>query len=311
MDYARFLKPLEELEDCNICPRNCHTNRIRGANGYCKSDASFHISSICIHKGEEPAISGTKGICNIFFSHCNMQCIYCQNHQISKNIGGKKDIMQPEEVVRQIIAILDQGISHVGFVSPSHFLPHVRSIIKMIHSTGRRPVWVYNTNSYDKREGLRTLEGMIDVYLPDLKYMDSRLAAEYSDAPDYPGTASAALKEMFRQKGSSLIYDENGMARSGIIIRHLVLPGNTSNSIKVLDFIAENLSAKIHVSLMSQYFPAGNVADHPLLKRPVYSDEYQLVVKHLDDLGFNNGWIQESESRELYKPDFEKDHPFE
>ena len=311
MDFASFLEPLQKLHDCNLCPRACHADRFTKELGYCESDASFNISSVCIHKGEEPAISGDKGICNIFFTHCNLQCIYCQNHQISNNsTPGESTTMALEEVIHQITTILDSGISRVGFVSPSHFLAQVRIIIDCVHSMGYKPVWVYNSNGYDKPESLKSLEGIIDVYLPDLKYMDAELANDYSDAPDYPKAASIALKEMFRQKGSILHLDENNCALSGMIIRHLVLPGQIENSKKVLNFIAEELSTKLNVSLMSQYFPTPKVSCHPKLKNHVLAREYEAVVAEMERLGMHNGWIQDLDSSGTYRPDFDEEYPF-
>jgi len=215
------------------------------------------------------------------------------------------------EVIRQLTHILDQGIERVGFVSPSHFIPQMKVIINIIHSLGYKPVWVYNTNGYDKAATLRTLEGTIDVYLPDLKYLEADLAWRYSGARDYPEHASMALKEMYRQKGSALITNECHQAESGIIVRHLVLPGHVSNSIKVLRFLAEEISPRIHVSLMAQYYPTKAVKGHPQLGRVVTEDEYRQVVEEMENLGMNNGWIQEFESSEFYRPDFNQPHPFE
>jgi putative pyruvate formate lyase activating enzyme len=311
MDFTSFLEPLEKLHDCDLCPRECHADRFSEKLGYCKSDASFNISSICIHTGEEPAISGEKGICNIFFTHCNLQCIYCQNYQISDNrIIGKSTKMQLDEVVRQIITILDTGINRVGFVSPSHFIPQVKIIIQCIKSMGYNPVWVYNTNGYDKPDTLRSLEGMINVYLPDFKYMEADLADEYSDAPDYPQVAALALKEMFRQKGATLHIGKDDTAESGIIIRHLVLPGHTMNSRKILKFIAEELSPNLHISLMSQYSPTPQVSHFPRLNTTVSPEEYSLIVSEMERLGISQGWIQELSSASHYRPDFDKEHPF-
>jgi putative pyruvate formate lyase activating enzyme len=311
MDFTRFLAPMERLRDCDLCPRDCHADRFSGFLGYCKSSATFSISAICIHKGEEPGISGEKGICNIFFSHCNLQCIYCQNFQISDNrTDGSTMEMSLEEVIRQVTAILDSGIHKVGFVSPSHFIPQVQIIINTLWSLGYDPVFVYNTNGYDKVESLMLLEGMIDVYLPDLKYMDSGLGIEYSDAPGYAEVATLALKEIYRQKGAVLHLSDDGTAESGIIIRHLVLPGHAENSIKVLNFIASELSPKLHVSLMSQYYPTPKVSCHPVLKNVVSGEEYEHVAEEMDRLGICNGWIQELGSAEHYLPDFEREDPF-
>lgn len=302
----------DELKDCALCPHQCHADRISGPLGWCRSDASFSIASICIHRGEEPAISGAGGICNVFFTNCNLQCIFCQNHQISDNrLNHVADRMQPADVIRQITTLLDRGIRRVGFVSPSHVIPQVKAIIRGVQALGYNPVWVYNTNGYDKPETLRTLEGIIDVYLPDIKYMDAELARRYSGAADYPEVASNALKEMYRQKGAALILDDDDAAESGIIVRHLVLPGHAADSMRVMEFLAEEISPKIHVSLMAQYYPAGRISGHPSLGRGITMHEYQQVVDCMERLGMHNGWYQEFESSGFYRPDFNLDHPFE
>jgi putative pyruvate formate lyase activating enzyme len=312
MNFSSFLSPLEELRDCAFCPRNCHADRFSAKPGYCKTGATFNISSICIHKGEEPVISGSDGICNIFFTNCNLQCNYCQNWQISRNYRQRNSTeMSIEDVIREITAILDSGIHMIGFVSPSHVIPQVKVIINVLSSLGYNPVKVYNTNGYEKPESIRSLEGIIDVYLPDFKYLDARISSLYSDASDYPEFASLALKEMHRQKGSVLHLDVNGKAESGIIIRHLVLPGNTENSLKILKFIAGEISPKMHISLMSQYYPTPGVSCHPELKRFLDREEYDTVVDEMENLGFTNGWIQTMESRNNYQPDFQRKHPFE
>lgn len=218
--------------------------------------------------------------------------------------------MTLEKIISKITTILDTGVSRVGFVSPSHVIPQVKVIIDAIHSLGYKPVWVYNSNGYDKIETLRALEGLIDVYLPDFKYSDPALAAAYSDAQDYPEIATRALKEMNRQKGPVLHLSDKGTAESGIIIRHLVLPGQVENSLKVIRYIAEEISPRIHVSLMSQYWPTSKVLCHPELGRTVSPDEYNRVADEMIKLGMVNGWIQELESSNHYRPDFERVDPF-
>ncbi len=312
MNFSSLLSELDVLHDCTFCPRNCHANRFSQKLGYCKTGTGFNISSICIHRGEEPVISGFKGICNIFFSHCNLQCSFCQNHQISDNlINTTSFALSLEAVTSQIIRILDQGINIVGFVSPSHMIPQMKAIIRAVKSLGYEPTWVYNTNGYDTVETLRDLEEVIDVYLPDLKYMDSTLSARLSDAADYPEVAGAALKEMLRQKGTTLRINDDGYAESGLLIRHLVLPGYIQNSIDVLKFIAEELSPLVHVGLMSQYYPANSVCSEKELSRSLTKKEYNRVVEVMDEFGFSRGFIQELESFNQYRPDFDKNHPFE
>jgi putative pyruvate formate lyase activating enzyme len=300
------------LSNCNLCPRHCNVNRFSDKLGYCNSGADFHISSICIHKGEEPVISGTKGICNVFFPHCNLQCVYCQNHDISRNKSVMvADQLSFEEIIQRICATLEVTENIVGFVSPSHYIPQMTAIIRGLCKAGKNPVFVYNTNGYDNLESLRMLEGVIDIYLPDFKYMDSTLAFEYSQARDYPQVAAAALKEMYRQKGSTLIVNDDGIAASGIIVRHLVLPGAVEQSMEVLRFISEEISSKIHISLMSQYYPTDMVRCHTKLNRTITPDEYHQVVDAFHQFGFYKGWIQDLESQASFRPDFSSDQPFE
>jgi putative pyruvate formate lyase activating enzyme len=300
----------DPLDSCNICPRNCNTDRLHGQVGVCGSDAGFNISSICAHHGEEPVISGANGICNVFFSRCNLSCIYCQNYQISCNRGEVNETrMQLNEVVGLIIKSLDMGCHAVGFVSPSHYIPHVKAIIETLRLMEYNPVFVYNTNGYDKAEEIRTLESYIDIYLPDYKYSDNNLARIFSKAADYQQSALLAIKEMYRQKGSTLRMNENGYAESGLIIRHLVLPGNIENSINVLRQIAD-ISTSIPVSLMAQYWPTPAVMNHPTLNRTLSTEEYEIVKTELENLGFYKGWAQELESSDHYLPDFDMDKPF-
>ena len=312
MDFSPLLTDLETLHDCALCPRHCHADRFSPNDGYCQAGTGFSISSICIHRGEEPVISGSRGICNIFFTNCNLQCTYCQNYQISDNSRDHTyEEMPLHEVIRQIKEILATGINIVGFVSPSHFIPQMKIIIKAIEGGGYHPTWVYNTNGYDSVEILSSLEGIIDVYLPDFKYMSSSVAKELSDAPDYPEVASAALKEMFRQKGSALLINDQGYAESGILIRHLVLPGQVENSKNVLKFIAEEISPHLHIGLMSQYYPTDRVSRDPALGRALTREEYTDVIATMERLEMSKGFIQGMESFAHYRPDFNKNHPFE
>jgi putative pyruvate formate lyase activating enzyme len=302
----------DQYSSCSICPHECGVNRFEGAEGLCSTDAGLNISSICIHRGEEPVISGPKGIINIFFSGCNLKCIYCQNHEISRHGSGTDSFPDDlEHVIDKVELYMSAGIRGVGFVSPSHVVPQVEAIINGLNERGLNPVTVYNTNSYDKVETLKRLSGMIDVYLPDYKYVTADLALEYSGAEDYPQVALKALKEMYYQKGSVLVSDENGIATSGILLRHLVLPGHVPESKKVLRTIADEISTGIHISLMSQYHPAIHVRDHSILGRSLCREEYEEVNEEMQKLGFRNGYVQDLESYKSYTPDFSKENPFE
>jgi putative pyruvate formate lyase activating enzyme len=303
---------LDLLSNCTLCPRECRVNRFEEGTGYCSSDAGMNIASICIHRGEEPSISGPAGICNIFFAGCNLRCIYCQNYDISRQ-GGKcrTNITNLNEALNLIEKILSEDIKAVGFVSPSHVVPQVKAIIRGLNERGLKPVTVYNTNSYDKPEVIDSLDGMIDVYLPDYKYVTLSIAGEFSDADDYPQVALRALKRMYYQKGSTLRMDKEGRAENGILVRHLVLPGHSDESKSVLSTLANEISRGISISLMSQYHPTQYVSNHFDLKRVLYKAEYETVVETMEDLGFRNGWIQDMESTQNYRPDFRKKHPFE
>jgi putative pyruvate formate lyase activating enzyme len=302
---------LEALDNCSLCARGCGANRNAGQLGYCGSDSGYNIASICIHRGEEPPISGQHGICNVFFTGCNMKCIFCQNYQISRQEnrpGNKKYAL--EEVTDTIISYLNEGIEAVGFVTPTHFSPHVKAIISRLNMLGYTPVTVYNSNGYDNVDMLRSLEGLIDVYLPDFKYNNSLLAKRFSNTPDYPGTAKKSILEMYRQKGNTIVLNNNGQAVTGLIIRHLVLPGQAKDSIDILKWIATELSPSVNISLMSQYYPTIHVSHHPVLGKRISAEEYQQVVAAMEDLGFSKGWIQHHESADHYNPDFSFDQPF-
>jgi len=299
------------LSDCRLCPRECRVDRFMQASGYCRSDAGMNIASICVHRGEEPPVSGPDGICNIFFSGCNLGCIYCQNYEISHMTGSRGKSYGYEESLDIISGFLSSGIKAVGFVSPSHVVPQVKAIIRGLKERGFNPVKVYNTSSYDKKEVIKSLDGLIDVYLPDFKYASAAIAREFSGAPDYPEVALKAIREMYYQKGSVLSTDERGIAVNGMLLRHLVLPGHMDESLNVLNTIASEISTGINISLMSQYHPVPGVNHHVDLGRTLYHEEYSEVAAYMEKLGFRNGWVQDIESNLNYRPDFSRKHPFE
>lgn len=299
------------LANCNCCPRQCGVDRTSGPLGWCRTGESVMVASVCAHRGEEPVLSGRHGICNVFFAHCNLQCIYCQNHQISRNRSAGHGFNDVESVVAEIERSLETGARGVGFVSPSHFVPQMLEIIASLKKRGHRQRYVYNSNGYDRAEVIGSLEGIIDVYLPDFKYLDAGMGRTYSYVRDYPSVATAAIREMYRQKGTNLLLDDDDLIETGLIIRHLVLPGHVENSKAVLNWIASELSAGVHVSLMSQYYPTPAVADHPTLGRTLNAAEYDAVVDEFERLGFYRGWVQELGSPDSYRPDFDHVHPFE
>ena len=300
-----------ELAGCTCCPRECRADRYSSQRGFCRSGAGFSVGAICAHRGEEPVISGSMGICNVFFTRCNLQCVYCQNYEISRTSPLVEHRMDLDQVVGHIERHLAAGCKSVGFVSASHVIPQMRAIVDRLGHRSDRPVLVYNTNSYDKVETVRSLEGVIDVYLPDLKYLDAHLAGEYSQAADYPPVATSAIREMFRQKGAGIELDDDGLITSGLIIRHLVLPGHIENSRAVLHHIATELSTDMHLSLMSQYCPTPAVAGHPILGRRLTREEYDDVLHEAESLGFHRGFVQELSSADHYRPDFRRTRPFE
>jgi len=294
-----------------MCPHNCRANRLEGKLGFCRTDGHYNIASICAHFGEEPVISGDNGICNVFFSHCNMQCSYCQNYQISNKFSKLISSLRDEDVIKKICDLLDSGCHAVGFVSPSHCIIQMVDIIKKINNKGYKPTIVYNTNAYDKVETLKMIEDYVDIYLPDFKYANDNLAYTLSGVKNYVETALNAIGEMIHQKGTLLELNEAEIATKGVIIRHLVLPHCTSNSKKVLQLIAENFGNKLPISLMSQYYPNPQVKNISEINSFVEPKAYNEVVAYLDYLRFENGWVQEIDSNHTYRPDFDRKHPFE
>lgn len=300
----------DNLLKCSLCPRGCGANRIIGS-GVCKSPGTPLVSSVVVHRGEEPVLSGEKGMCNVFFAHCNLQCVYCQNHQISRNtLMNQEWRMSVNTVAEEICRLLSSGIKMLGFVSPSHQVVQMLEIIELVKEAGYSPRIIYNSNGYDSVDTLRQLEELVDVYLPDFKYINPELGKRFSGVDNYPDVAVKAIREMYRQKGSSLLVEDGGLVESGMIIRHLVLPGFTGESIKLLRFLADEFSPRIHLSLMSQYYPPAGIELQPPLNRTLTEEEYMEVVEVAQEIGFR-GWIQDTESFRSYQPDFSRSNPFE
>ena len=297
---------------CTLCPRRCGVAR---PDGFCGAPKELEVASVCLHRGEEPPLSGTRGIVNVFFAHCNLQCIYCQNWQISGAKSGEWKVESDETLTDRICSMFSTLHSTrstlIGFVTAAHYIDRIPAIVEEIRRRGISPTIVYNSGGYESVEALRQLEGYVDIYLPDLKYMDADLAARYSHAPDYPEVATEALREMRRQVGGGLKIGDDGMAYRGMLVRHLVLPGAVQNAIDCLDWLADNMPFSTGISLMAQYFPPRPGLPAPL-DRQLTQEEYDLVLDHLETLPFTNVWTQDLSSQSYYRPDFDTTgNPFE
>lgn len=294
------------LESCILCGNRCKANRIAGEKGICNAPLDIVISSYTAHHGEEPIFSGTKGSGTIFFSYCSLSCVYCQNYEISQNHLGHK--VSKEELADIMITLQVKGCHNINLVSPTHLMPHILEAIKIAKSKGLNIPILYNSNGYDSIELFEIMDGVIDIYMPDFKYFDNVKAYKYSKANNYAETAKDAIKEMFRQAGNLRI-DKNDLAKKGLLIRHLVLPNNSSDSKGVLDFLS-TISLDIWISLMSQYSPQYKAENYPEINATISSNKYNEIVEYARDLGFNNLLIQEMESNKVYLPDFRRKDPF-
>jgi putative pyruvate formate lyase activating enzyme len=310
--FKRAEKAYASLISCTSCPRDCKVDRINGEYGICTSGHLPIVSSYTPHFGEEPVLSGTKGAGNIFFGNCNLKCIYCQNFEISQNpLSEKHHEVTHDRLAEIMIELQKKDCHNIGLVSPTHFSATILKSICIAAEKGLNLPIIYNTNGYDSVEMLKLYDGVVDIYLPDFKYGNSEYAKRYSLVDNYFEKTKEALREMFRQVGDELIYNGDVVVR-GMIIRHLILPNDLSDTEKVFKFIAEELSPKIHISLMSQYYPANKAYKDILLDRALRIPEYEKAIDLLDKYGLHNGWIQEMESANNYKPHFNEDrlNPF-
>ncbi|MBN2372946.1 radical SAM protein [bacterium] len=284
-DAARRL-----ISDCRCCPRYCHADREGGKKGMCRAGSKPVIASADAHFGEEPPISGYKGSGTIFFTYCPMKCVYCQNYPFSQLGHGKEKGI--EELASLMIYLQEKGCHNINLVTPTHFVPQILFAVRKAMDMGLKIPLVYNTSSYDSIESLSLMEGVVDIYLADLRYADPEKSEKYSGARDYPQASMAAVKEMYRQTGP-LELDKEGIASRGLLIRHLVLPNRIAGTKDVFKFIAGDLSKKVPVSLMSQYFPAYLAPDHTGLNRRITRQEYDEALGWLDESGLAEGWRQD------------------
>jgi putative pyruvate formate lyase activating enzyme len=298
-----------QLTKCECCPRDCGVNRLEGKAGFCRVRGGIEISHIGLHFGEEPPISGTKGSGAIFFAGCNLRCVFCQNYQISQEFQqGQTRTLTTEELASEMLRLQEAGAHNVNFVSPSHMIFQMADAIQAAKSKGLVVPVVYNSNGYDSVDALRQIRGLVDIYLPDIKYLDNGLGKQLSAVSDYAETIPGVLREMLDQVGH-LEMDEQGIATRGLLVRHLVLPGQLENSRKCLDVLAD-LSPDIFVSLMSQYSPQYKACNYPGINRTLTADEYDEITEYALDLGLENAFVQELESQETYLPDFTQGKPF-
>ena len=283
---------------CTVCPRNCMADRT-GGKGFCGVGDGFRVARAAPHFWEEPCISGVNGSGTVFFSGCNLGCVFCQNYEVSHSAFGRD--LTDTELMKVFDSLIESGVHNLNLVTPTHYAPRLAKVLKEYNSPV--PV-VWNSSGYEKAETLKHLEGLVDIYLPDIKYFDSAPALKYSGAADYFDRASEAVREMFRQVGL-LETDENGIAKKGIIIRHMVIPGNISQAVKVFSWVRENFPPEISVSVMRQYTPYGKALDMPPINRRLSAKEYSIVKEKILALGFENCNFQGKDSaKENFIPDF-------
>ena len=293
---------LDELNKCNICPHKCGINRNENQIGRCKATDKVKIALYSVHDFEEPCISGENGSGTVFFSNCNMNCVYCQNYEISQ-LGKGKEITI-EELADIFIKQQGKQVENINLVTPTSYVPQIVKAIKIAKDKGLRIPIVYNTNGYETVETLKKLEGYVNIFLPDLKYAENKLGIMYSGVDNYFEIATNAIKEMYRQVGAPKL-DENGVIKRGMLIRHLVLPNNIENSKKVLKWIKENIDKEVYVSIMAQYFPTYKAKEDAslLIDRKLSKKEYEEIENYVFDLDIHNGYMQElGEHEEEYVP---------
>lgn len=276
------------LSNCKICPRQCGVNRLKGERGYCRSGRELVVSSYSPHFGEEPPLVGSYGSGTIFFTHCSLRCIYCQNYEIS--LLGEGTPTSETDLATMMLSLQKRGCHNINLVTPTHFVPQILASLVIAFLKGLNIPVVYNCGGYESVETLKLLEGIVDIYMPDFKYGREEVADKFSHAPDYPEVAKKALREMHRQVGDLVI--ERGIAQRGLLIRHLVLPHNLASSSEVLRFIAREISPHSYVNIMAQYRPEYKAREYPELNRRITGEEYEQALKIASQEGLYRGFVQ-------------------
>ncbi len=291
------------MSDCTLCPRQCHANRAAGQTGFCGQTAEIGVARSALHFWEEPCISGSCGSGTVFFFGCGLRCVYCQNISIAAGTAEKS--VTPDRLAELFLELQEQHAANINLVTAGHFIPQICHALELAKNMGLTVPIVYNTGSYEEPSSLRLLEGLVDIWLPDLKYYSSELSKAYSHAPDYFAKATAAIAEMNRQAGPPKFDAATDMMKSGVIVRHLVLPGQVKDSKKILRYLHNTYGNDIYVSIMNQYTPLKHAAHIPGLNRRVTDEEYKRVLDFAEKIGIENGYLQEGDTaRESFIPPF-------
>lgn len=287
----------QALANCAICPRNCRIDRLRGQIGFCRTAKQARVFSYFAHHGEEPALSGKNGSGTIFFSQCNLRCVYCQNHEFSQEVKGRE--VSEEELASFMLELQQEGCHNINFVTPTHVIPQILKALSLAVEKGLKIPLVYNSSGYDSLDTLRLLDGIFDIYLPDARYADCENSLKYSQAKDYPQINKEALREMHRQVGIAQLNPDE-IIEKGLIVRHLVLPNKLSGTGEIMAFIARELGQDTCISLMSQYFPCHKAKDYPELTRRLTMEEYQEAMDIMHSHGLHNGWVQDEQGLDRF-----------
>ncbi|MGG7144648.1 radical SAM protein [Clostridium nigeriense] len=281
---------MELLESCKLCPRNCGANRLGEKRGFCGAGEKIRVARAALHYWEEPCISGDVGSGTVFFSYCTLKCVFCQNYNISQCSWGKE--ISIKRLAEIFMELQEKGALNINLVTPTHYVPQIIEAIKIAKQNGLKLPIIYNSSGYEKVETIKLLRGYIDVYLPDMKYFDSKYSSKYSKAKDYFSYAKDAINEMVNQVGEAK-FDENGIIQKGVIIRHLMLPGLLFDSKKIIDYICHTYGNKVYISIMNQYTPLDYVKNYPELNKPLNQNHYESLIDYALNLGVQNGFIQE------------------
>ncbi len=294
---------MDILSNCTLCPRNCGIDRLSGITGFCTAGKNVKLARVSLHHFEEPCISGTQGSGTVFFSNCTLRCVFCQNYKISQQGIGVE--ITTKRLSETFLGLQQSGAHNINLVTPTHYVPQIIDAIKLARNEGLIVPIIYNSSGYENINTIKSLNGYVDVYVPDLKYFNNKYAIKYSNAPNYFSYAKISIEEMLSQVGEA-IFDNDGLIKKGLIIRHLMLPGLLFDSKKIIDYIAESFQDKVYVSIMNQYTPMFNAEKYPEINTPLNSKHYDSLINYALSKGITKGFIQdEGTSSEKFVPDFD------